>query len=208
MSPSRPRALRRPNLFVLSLWLGWGMTLAAGEAWIRHCRPQTPMKRSPLLATVLAAAILGGACSRPGPDLDAERSALRSADRAWAAASEAKRAGESLAFLAEDAVMFPPGQPPLIGKAAIRQFIEGSLKTPGFSVTWTTDFVEVAAGGSLGYVFGRSRYTIPGAGGALQTIHAKAVTVWRKESDGRWVCVADIWNDAPELPPINPRSGP
>ncbi|MBC8647631.1 MAG: DUF2306 domain-containing protein [Thermoanaerobaculia bacterium] len=204
-----PSGIAPPDLFVLSLWLGWGMTLIAGEAWIRHSRPQEPMRRSALFAAVLAAAILGTACSRPGPDLDAEQNALRSADRAWAAASEAKKAEESLAFLAEDAVMFPPGQPPVVGKPAIRQFILGSLNTPGFSVTWTTDFVDVAAGGGLGYAFGRSRYTIPDAAGALQTIHAKGVSVWRRESDGRWLCVADIWNDAPELPaPIHPRPAP
>jgi uncharacterized protein (TIGR02246 family) len=199
-----PWGVAPADLFVLSLWTGWGLALLAGELWIRRTRAARPTRRAGLAAAVLAAAALGAACSRPGPDLDAERAALRAADRAWAAASEAKKAEESVAFLAEDAVMFPPGQPPLTGKAAIRQYIESSMKIPGFGIAWTTDHVEVAAGGGLGYAFGRSRYTIPGEDGSLQTIHAKGVTVWRKESDGRWRCVADIWNDAAELPPIHP----
>ena len=33
------------------------------------------------------------------------------------------------------------------------------------------------------------------------TNHGKGVTVWRKESDGSWKNVVDIWNEAP--PPGN-----
>jgi predicted membrane protein DUF2306 len=34
-----PAGLRLPDLFALSLWLGWGIALAAGELWIRYTRP-------------------------------------------------------------------------------------------------------------------------------------------------------------------------
>jgi hypothetical protein len=35
-----PAGVAPADLFVLSLWLGWGATLAAGEAWIRETRPR------------------------------------------------------------------------------------------------------------------------------------------------------------------------
>ncbi|MEO6444006.1 MAG: hypothetical protein ABIP66_02435 [Gemmatimonadaceae bacterium] len=48
----------------------------------------------------------------------------------------------------------------------------------------------------------RSRYTFPDSTGAVDTRHAKAPGVRRREPDGRWGAVADIWNEAPELPRI------
>ena len=139
----------------------------------------------------------------PRSDLTAERRAVAEADSAWAAASAAGEAERSISFLADDAIMFPPAQPPVIGKAAIREFVRSSLAVPGFSVSWVTDVVRVAASGDIAYTFGRSRYTFPGPTGAIQTMHAKGVAIWRKETDGQWRCVADIWNEAPELPPIS-----
>lgn len=155
---------------------------------------------SVILCGVLAAI---GACAPSSPDLTAERRAVAEADSAWAAASTAGEAERSISFLADDAIMFPPGQPPVIGKAAIREFIKSSLAVPGFSVSWGTDAVQVAASGDMAYTFGRSRYTIADSAGAIQTMHAKGVAIWRKETDGQWRCVADIWNEAPELPPIS-----
>jgi hypothetical protein len=35
-----PTGLRPPALFALSLWTGWGVTLGAGELWIRYTRPR------------------------------------------------------------------------------------------------------------------------------------------------------------------------
>jgi uncharacterized protein (TIGR02246 family) len=54
------------------------------------------------------------------PDLTTERRAVAEADGAWAAAFAAGEAERGLSYLADDAIMFPPGQPPVIGKAAIR----------------------------------------------------------------------------------------
>ncbi len=82
-----------------------------------------------------------------------------------------------------------------------------AFATPGFSVSWTTDTVVVAAGGDLAYSFARSRYTFPGrsgAAGAVDTAFGKGVSIWRREADGRWRAAAGIWNGAPVLPPIRP----
>ena len=100
--------------------------------------------------------------------------------------------------MAEDGVMFPPDHAPVVGRTAIREYMAGAFATPGFSVQWVTGETRVAASGDLAYSFERSTYTIPDSGGTARTVHAKGVTVWRREADGRWRCVADIWNSAPE----------
>ena len=33
-----PAGVRPPDLFALSLWIGWGVTLVAAELWIRYTR--------------------------------------------------------------------------------------------------------------------------------------------------------------------------
>ena len=52
----------------------------------------------------------------------------------------------------------------------------------------------------MGYTVATNRVTVPGIDGALVTVTGKAVTVWRKEPDGAWRCVLDIWNADPQRP--------
>jgi uncharacterized protein (TIGR02246 family) len=154
--------------------------------------------QSPETATARAA---------PAADLAAARQAVRSADSAFAAAAAAHDLEGSVASLAADGMMLPPDQPPVIGRAAVREYMRQSFATPHFSVTWTTDTVIVAASGDMAYSFARSRYTFPGHSGkpgAVDTAYGKGVSVWRREADGRWRATVDIWNAAPTLPAILP----
>jgi ketosteroid isomerase-like protein len=38
---------------------------------------------------------------------------------------------------------------------------------------------------------------MPDSAGKPQTEDGRYVTVWRRESDGEWRCVIDIWNAGP-----------
>jgi uncharacterized protein (TIGR02246 family) len=157
-----------------------------------------------LVAGVVSGCVARGA--EPTADPAGAQAAIAAADSAWAAAAAARDLEASVGALAVDGIMFPPGQPPVIGRAAARAFMQHAFATPGFSVSWTTDTVIVAPDGQLAYTLGRSRYTFPDAAGGLDTLHAKAVGVWRREADGQWRAVADIWNEAPPLPRIVPTA--
>jgi ketosteroid isomerase-like protein len=118
-------------------------------------------------------------------------------DKEWAAAAADGRDVELiLSFWSDDASVLPPGAPPIVGKAAIREFVTGALNTPGFSVTWKTIQVVLSAAGDLAYCLGPNRFTAPGPDGTIATTYGKAVTVWRNDPAG-WKCVVDIWNDDP-----------
>jgi ketosteroid isomerase-like protein len=119
-------------------------------------------------------------------------------DKQWArAAAEGSNIDHIVSFWADDAMLLPPAMPAIVGKNAIRQFVEQSLAMPGFSITWETTDVTVSQDATLAYGVGRNKTTINDAQGKQITIHGKAITVWRKEPSGIWKCVIDIWNDDP-----------
>ena len=150
-----------------------------------------------VLITLYAGSILLG-CATSAPDLERARRAVAAADSTWAAAAAARDLEASVNAMADDGIMFPPDQAPVVGRAAIKEYMAAAFAIPGFSVHWAPGEIKVASSGDLAYSFGRSRYTVPDSSGTIRTIHAKGVTVWRREADGRWRCVADIWNSAPE----------
>ena len=124
-----------------------------------------------------------------------ERTSLEKTDRQFSAAA---REGNDLdlvvSFWADDAKVFAPGAPVLEGKAAIRDFVLGSFKTPGFAISWEPTDVETSTDGTMGYTAGRNRMTMPDGTGNLVTSTGRYVTVWRKERDGQWKCIVDTWN--------------
>ena len=123
---------------------------------------------------------------------------LLATDREWAkVAGEGKNADSVLAYWTEDARVVMPGAPILAGKPAIRGMVEGSMKTPGFHITWTPDSGVVSRSGDLGYTYGTNEFTAPDSTGNLVTTRGRYLTVWRKDSDGRWRCVEDVASPGP-----------
>lgn len=141
-------------------------------------------------------------CSRP-PDLEADKAAILATDKPWQTAITAHDVEKSISYWGEDAVVMPPGQTSVVGKAALRIWATEAFKIPGFSVRWDTSAVTVAPGGDMAYALARTFTTVPGPDGRLTVIPGKATTVWRKGADGSWKCVVDIWNDL--APPAKPR---
>jgi ketosteroid isomerase-like protein len=132
-------------------------------------------------------------------DLDKERAAILETDKQWAsAAAEGRDVDHIVSFWADDARIFAPGMPVIAGKEAIRQFVQKSLATPGFSIHWDTTEVIVSSDGSLAYATGTNQTTFNDAQGKKVAVNGKAVTIWRKGSSGVWKCIIDIWNEDPQ----------
>lgn len=130
----------------------------------------------------------------------ADEKALMQTSRDWAKTAASGDVEAMVAYWSDDAVVLPPNKPPLAGKAAIRAFVEESLKIPGFAITWEPQSASISADGSLGYLVETNRVSFTGEKGDAVVIEGKALTVWRKTA-GRWQCVADIWNDNPPPAP-------
>src|SRR4029079_18615637 len=130
-------------------------------------------------------------------DLKAEEASLMKRDAEWSAvAHEAKDLEKILSFWADDAVVIPSGGPVADGKAAIRAFVQGALAIPGFKIRWKTTKATLSPDGKLAYLQSTTETTVNGPDGTPQTMESRGATVWRKDADGLWRCVLDIWNEA------------
>lgn len=117
--------------------------------------------------------------------------ALMQASRDWSRAAAAGRIDATVDYWADDAIVIMPGLPTLRGKAAIREYVEQSLKTPGFRISWEPLEGHLSTSGDVGYLLERSSVTMPNATGKLETQQFRVVTIWRKGADGRWRNVVD-----------------
>jgi len=118
-------------------------------------------------------------------------------DSQWVAAAECRDVERILEFWTDDAIVYPPGLPPIVGKAALRSYVQSSLAIPGFRITWTSSDARVSPDGQLAYLLSQNAITAPAAAGQLTTTRGRGITVWRRESDGEWRCAVDIWNAEP-----------
>lgn len=143
------------------------------------------------IATLFLACAGCASTSSPG-DVQSE---ILKLDAEWSRAAEARDVERALSYWSDDAVVFPPGSPAVAGKPAIREFVTKSLQTPGFSISWKTATVTVSQGGDMAYTTGTNRVTFDAPDGKRVAVNGKAVEVWRRQKDGQWKCVIDIWND-------------
>jgi ketosteroid isomerase-like protein len=139
------------------------------------------------------------------PDLEAEKSALMQASRNWAATLKTGDVDSMLSYWSDDAIVLPPDQAAVVGREAIRAYVSGMLAIPGFSITWEPELAMVSASGDQGYMIERNTVTFTDSTGATVTQRGKAVTIWRKDDQGRWKCVVDTWNDVPSHPVLSNR---
>src|SRR2546423_8024462 len=91
------------------------------------------MQVSSYLSLILLALALDS-CSKRYFDSKTEGEKLLARDAEWAdLATAGKDIEKIVSYWSDDAVLIFPGQPVLEGKAAIRAYVEASLKTPGFN---------------------------------------------------------------------------
>jgi len=137
-------------------------------------------------------------CSEPTPDLKTEEAAIMKADSTWAAlAKDGGDAETILSYWSDDAVVLPPGQPMLKGKDALRKMVQDSKNIPGFSMTWKSTGIQFSPDGKMAYMPGENLMTMNDPAGNKISIPGRGYTIWRKQADGNWKCVVDIWNNPP-----------
>ncbi len=148
--------------------------------------------------------VLSFGCARQQtpPDVHgAEETAIRQADLGWSKAMTDKQLDSTVSYYAEEASIFPPNAPTATGKNAIRNVWAQFFAMPGFLVTCHPVKIEASRSGDIGYTQGPYDLAFRDARGKTVKDRGKYLAVWRKQSDGAWRVMADIFNsDLPQAP--------
>jgi len=150
-----------------------------------------------LLTAILLAFGATGCQHYQSANLTGEEAAIRAADADWLAAAKARDLERILPFWADDATILPAGEPAITGKAAIRQYVGGAFGTPGFSISWNTQKIEVSSSGDLAYSTGTNHITFNNPDGKPIATDNRAVVVWKKQPGGSWKRIVDMMSPAP-----------
>ena len=120
--------------------------------------------------------------------------ALRDLDAKWSAAAGAKDVDKTVSYYAADAIVMPPNASRAMTKETIRSAWKEMLTSPGAAITWKATKVEVAKAGDLAYVSGTYEQLMTDASGNQAKDRGKYVAIFKKQTDGTWKVIVDIWH--------------
>lgn len=95
-------------------------------------------------------------------------------------------------FVAEDAVLQPPGEPEVRGLAAIRDYAAKFFELPIVGMEPGELTVVVSESGDLAYNAGNLKMTLDNPQGILE-LDLKSTAIWRK-IDGSWKIILNSWS--------------
>ena len=144
------------------------------------------------LATAWVFAVLVSTLPAQAAGVDADAKVLAQLDDDWSKAAGARDAERVASFYADDAIAYPPGMPLAVGRAAAQRVWASYFVNESFKISWKSSHASVS--GDLGFTSGAYEDSYKGADGKLVTETGKFVCVWRKQKDGSWKAVHDIWN--------------
>ncbi len=92
-------------------------------------------------------------------------------------------------FATEHAVLQREGRF-IKGRDSIIAYYERNT-SPTIDLSWKPTYIDVSDDGSLGYTYGKFKYTMIDSGGAKNEQSGVFHTVWRRQDDGSWRYVWD-----------------
>jgi len=147
-------------------------------------------------------------CLAPAADTkSAIEKALRDLDAQWSAAAGAKDVDKTVSYYAEGAVVMPPNAPAATTKESIRSAWKEMLTSPGAAISWKATKVEVAKAGDFAYVSGTYEETMTDVSGKPVKDRGKYVELFKKQANGTWKVIVDIWNSDLPVPTSSPAPG-
>jgi len=120
--------------------------------------------------------------------IDNNAKALAALDDEWSKAAAAGNVDAVVSYYADDAIAYPPNEPAVSGRAALKGAWAKMLADPKAKLTWKTQNASIDR--NLGYTSGT--YQVSDGSSVLEK--GKYLCVWRKGADGKWKAIHDMWN--------------
>jgi len=153
-------------------------------------------KRLILVVGTVMCLVLSVGCQGPAGLSEADRTAIRQGDENWVRLANAKDFKGVAALYTEDAIVMPPNQAAVQGRAAMQTWLEAF---PPFS-NLQMQTLEIEGRGDLAYSRGTYSMTVSPAGAAPIEDRGKYLEICSKQADGSWKILRDIWNSDLPLP--------
>ena len=154
------------------------------------------MRHHQLLLVTLIASAAVSACAPPpppAPDTAAVRTAIEAANAAFIAAATKGDAAQMTAGYDANGMVLGPGGPAATGSAEIAKLMGGMLDAATMKdFTLTTGDVIVM--GDYAIETGTYAMVVTPKNGKDTPDNGKYVVVWKKQADGSWKMLRDIWN--------------
>jgi len=123
--------------------------------------------------------------------------AISKADSLWDEQSSHNSVQGWLDYYTDDAILLAPGEKACNDKASREAIIKGYFSLPAASMRFQATKVEVSKAGDFGYSTGAYQFSYKDAAGKEIRETGKFNETWKKQADGNWKCVLDIWNADP-----------
>lgn len=126
-------------------------------------------------------------------DVGAIKAAIAADEKAWNEQFKSKDVNGLAGHYAADAYFVVPGMKGISGSTDIHKAYEEALKDPNFTVSFTSEKVEIAESGDLAYSRGHfsEKYTDPKTKQVVSD-GGSFITVYKKQGDGSWKAVEDF----------------
>jgi uncharacterized protein (TIGR02246 family) len=167
------------------------------------------MKRH-LVAVILTVSTMAG-CSGAPPASSSQTAAVDDSagiERATAAFHQALRTNDLetfMAYVAEDVFFMPPGEPPVRGRDAVRNWITAFLAQYRTSSLTLADR-EVRVGSGWAVELGTFEWTLqPAAGGSAVVDRGNYMQVWQRQGDTAWRFAREVYNSSVPPAPVAPK---
>jgi len=128
--------------------------------------------------------------------------AIRRTTAKLVAAVNASDADRVLDVWADEGVLMPPAHPAVQGRAALRDYFVNLFARARFAFEFESSAIELTEGMAIERVSYKVT-TWPANGPGPIADGGKGLHVYRRQPDGTWKLIVDIWNS--DRPPAGPR---
>jgi len=137
--------------------------------------------------------------SQPPATQAQDREAIAALQKGTIAASMAFDVNALLDLWTDDAVLLPPRHEPIVGKAALRRFLEEKRQQYANydMLAYDEEWNEVMVVGEYAYQWGMVSFRMKPTTGSEIEAAVHAVRILKREDDGYWRVARTIWNQAP-----------